>query len=110
MRRRDFMMLLVGGAAYPTLASAQNAMPVIGYLGSTSAGPFAPFVAAFHQGLAETGYTEGRNVSIEYHWADGRYEQLPALAADLVTRNVNVIVTSGGPPAALAAKSATSKI
>jgi len=110
MRRRDFMTVLVGAAALPTLAGAQNAMPVIGYLGSTSAGPFAPLVAAFHQGLAETGYAEGQNVAIEYRWADGRYEQLPALAADLVARNVNVIVTSGGPPAALAAKKATSTI
>ena len=110
MRRRDFMAVLVGAASCPILAGAQNAMPVIGYLGSTSAEPFAPFVAAFHEGLAEIGYAEGRNVMIAYHWADGRYEQLPALAADLVARNVNVIVTSGGPPAALAAKSATSSI
>lgn len=110
MRRRDFMTVLVGAAACPTSAGAQDTMPVIGYLGSTSAGPFAALLAAFHQGLAETGYAEGRNVRIEYRWADGRYEQLPALAADLVDRNVNVIVTGGGPPAALAAKSATSTI
>src|SRR5947208_5214312 len=85
-------------------------MPVSGYLGSSPVGPFAPIAAAFRQGLAETGYVEGQNVTIEYRWADGRYEQLPALAADLVARNVNVIVTSGGPPAALAAKKATSTI
>ena len=110
MRRRE-LMLLLGGAmtALRALRAQQKAMPVIGWLGSGSPGPNAPFVAAFRQGLSETGYVEGQNVAIEYRWAEGRYDRLPALAADLVGRKVDVIVT-GGPSAALAAKSATSTI
>ena len=105
------MMVLAGAATYPLLVSAQQkAIPVIGFLGSASPGPFAPFVAAFRQGLSETGYVEGQNVAIEYRWAEDRYDRLPALAADLVSRKVDVIVTSGSLRSALAAKSATSTI
>jgi putative ABC transport system substrate-binding protein len=79
------------------LAGAQQkAMPVIGFLNSTSPGPFAPFVAAFHQGLSETGYVEGQNVAIEYRWAESHYDRLPGLAADLVARRVDLIVAAGG--------------
>jgi putative tryptophan/tyrosine transport system substrate-binding protein len=109
MRRRE-LMLLLGGAmtAARVLRAQQKAMPVIGFLGSTS--PVAPYVAAFHQGLSETGYVEGQNVAIEYRWAEGRYDRLPALAVDLVGSKVDVIVTVGGVSSALAAKSATSTI
>src|SRR4029077_3698947 len=81
VRRRELMLLLVGGAmaAAPTLRAQQKAMPVIGYLSGASPGPSAPTVAAFRQGLSESGYVEGQNVAIEYHWAEGRYDRLPAL-------------------------------
>jgi putative tryptophan/tyrosine transport system substrate-binding protein len=112
MRRRELITLLGGAAvAWPFAARAQQqAMPAIGFLSSLSAGPFAPLVAAFHQGLNETGYVEGQNLAIEYRSAEGRYDRLPALAADLVGRKVDLIVASGGTPSALAAKSATSTI
>jgi putative ABC transport system substrate-binding protein len=90
------------------LRAQQKAMPVIGYLGRTSPGPYASEMAAFHQGLSETGYIEGQSVAIEYRWAEGHYDRLPALFADLVGRKVDVIVTGG--PAVRAAKSATSTI
>jgi putative ABC transport system substrate-binding protein len=111
MRRRDFIILLAGAMdGWPSaLRAQQKAMPVIGHLSSESPGPDAPFVAAFHQGLIETGYVEGQNVAIEYRWAEGRYDRLPGLAADLVGRKVDVI-QPGGTPSALAAKSATSTI
>ena len=111
MRRRQ-LMLLLGGAmtAARTLHAQQRAMPVIGFLGLTSPGPFAPFMTALHQGLSETGYIEGQNVAIEYRWAEDRNDRLPALAADLVARKVDVIVTGGGTPPARAAKAATSTI
>ena len=85
-------------------------MPVIGYLNSTSPGPYALFLAAFRQGLGETGYVEGQNLAIEYRWAENHLDQLPALVADLVGRKVDMIVTAGGPPPAVAAKRATSTI
>ncbi len=112
MNRRE-LMLLLGSAtvAWPLAAHAQRkAMPVIGYLSLASPGPFAATLAAFHQGLREAGYVEGQNVSIEYRWAEGRDDELPALAADLVGRKVDVILTSGGPAPARAARDATSTI
>jgi putative tryptophan/tyrosine transport system substrate-binding protein len=109
-RRRELLSLLAGATvAPPALRAQQTAMPVIGFLAGTSPGPFAAFVAAFRQGLSETGHVEGQNVTIEYRWAEDRYNQLPVLAADLVERNVNLIAT-GSMPAALAAKDATSTI
>lgn len=112
MRRREFNTLLGGAAvAWPFAVRAQQkTMPVIGYLASGSPGSRALELAAFHQGLSETGYVEGQNVTIEYRWAEGSYDRLPALAADLVARKVDVIVTTGGLTPAVAAKSATSTI
>ena len=112
MRRRDFIVIAAGAVgAWSHAARAQHeAVPVIGFLGSALSGPYAPYVAAFRQGLSETGYVEGKNLAIEYRWAEGRYERLPALAADLVNRKVDLIAASGGNVSALAAKNATATI
>jgi ABC-type uncharacterized transport system substrate-binding protein len=111
MNRRELLLLLGGAmiAARP-LRAQQKAMPVIGFLSATSPEPLAPYVTAFHQGLSQTAYVEHKNVAIEYRWAEGHYDRLPELAADLVGRKVDVIVSTGGITAALAAKSATSTI
>jgi putative ABC transport system substrate-binding protein len=112
MRRRDFIAALSSAAvAWPLAARAQQpAMPVIGYLSSTSSGPYAPFVAAFQEGLKETGFVAGQNVTIEYRWAEGQFDRLPELAAELVRRQVVIIAVGGGGVTALAAKDATSTI
>jgi putative ABC transport system substrate-binding protein len=110
MNRRKLLLLLAGAmTAAHAVRAQQKAMPVIGYLGNTSPGTAAPFVAALRQGLSENGYIEGQNLAIEYRWAEGHYDRLPALAADLVARKVDVIVASAGTGIA-AAKGATSTI
>jgi putative tryptophan/tyrosine transport system substrate-binding protein len=111
IRRREFILLGGGAAAWPLAARAQQAaMPVIGFLSSVSREELANFVAAFHEGLRETGYVEGRNVAIEYRFAGGHNDRLPEFAADLVRRGVDVIAAPDSSPGTVAAKTATTTI
>jgi putative ABC transport system substrate-binding protein len=111
IRRREFIATLGSAAAWPFGARAQQrSMPTIGLLHSGSLGGWTSMVAAFREGLNDAGYAEGRNLAIEFRWAEGNYDRLPVLAADLVSRQVTVIVTPGSTPATLAAKAATATI
>jgi putative ABC transport system substrate-binding protein len=108
MKRRDFIAIVGGAAAWPLAARAQqSSMPVIGFLNSTSPQPFANYVSGFRVGLKQTGYIDGQNVTIDFRWAEGHYDRLSEMAADLVRHKVAVLVATGGAVAALAAKAAT---
>ena len=110
MRRREFIMLVGGAAAAWPVTAQPQALPVIGVLDSGSADKNEQYLAPFWQGLSEAGYVEGQNVAVEYRWADGAYDRLPGLAAELVRRQVSLIAVPSSTPAALAAKAATSTI
>src|ERR1700716_4291460 len=111
MRRREFIILSATAVTWPLAARAQQpTMPVVGFLGAASPDGYEPFVGGFIRGLKEAGFIDGENVAIAYRWAEGQYDRLPALAADLVAKRVSVIVATGGLPSSLAAKEATKTI
>jgi putative ABC transport system substrate-binding protein len=110
MRRRQFIAIIGGAATWPFAARAQQSAPVIGFMSTRSWNDSAYVVAAFRRGLSDEGFVEGRNVSVEFRWAEGRYAEMPTIAAELVSQQVTVLVAVGGEPSALAAKAATSAI